>query len=96
MKHIAFAGLFISAALLASPVFANSQADLCQINLQKIKDAKVSTEEMSEGMKTDIDATVGQATAEHAKGTEEGVKNCISLTTQALQKLQNNVKGDPQ
>ncbi|MET3456176.1 MULTISPECIES: hypothetical protein [Pseudomonas] len=96
MKRTALAGLFISAAMLASPVFADSQADLCQINLQKIKDAKVSTEQMSESMKTDIDATVGQATAEQAKGTEEGSKNCISLTTQALQKLQNNTKGDQQ
>ncbi|SEE15874.1 hypothetical protein [Pseudomonas kilonensis] len=96
MKRTALAGLFISAAMLASPVFANNQADLCQINLQKIRDAKVSTEQMSESMKTDIDATVGQATAEQAKGTEEGSKNCISLTTQALQKLQNNTKGDQQ
>lgn len=96
MKHIAFAGLFISAAMLASPVFADSQADLCQINLQKIRDAKVSTEQMSGGLKADIDATVGQATAEKDKGTEEGTKNCISLTTQAIQKLQNNTKGDQQ
>ncbi|AHL32109.1 hypothetical protein CD58_04060 [Pseudomonas brassicacearum] len=96
MKHIAFAGLFISAALLASPVFANSQADLCQVNLQKIKDAQVSTEEMSSALKADIDATVGQAKAEQSKGTEDGTKRCISLTTQAIQKLQNNTKGDPQ
>lgn len=93
MKRTALAGLFISAAMLASPVFADSQADLCQINLQKIKDAKVSTEQMSESMKTDIDATIGTATAEHAKGTKEGTENCISLTNQAIQKLQNNTKG---
>lgn len=94
MKRTALAGLFISAAMLASPVFANSQDDLCKINLQKISDAKVSTEQMSEGLKTDIDATVGQAKAEHAKGTKEGTENCISLTNQAIQKLQNNTKGD--
>jgi len=96
MKRTALAGLFISAAMLASPVFAGSQDDLCKINLQKINDAKVSTEQMSEGLKTDIDATIGQAKAEQAKGTEEGTKNCISLTSQAIQKLQNNTKGDQQ
>ncbi|KAB0536372.1 hypothetical protein F7R03_31915 [Pseudomonas palleroniana] len=96
MKRTALAGLFISAAMLASPVFADSQADLCQINLQKIKDAKVSSEQMSESMKSDIDATVQQATAAKAKGTEQGTKECISLTTQALQKLQNNTKSDQQ
>lgn len=96
MKHTALAGLFISAAMLTSPVFANDQADLCQVNLQKIKDAKVSTEQMSESMKSDMDATVQQASAAQAKGTEQGTKECISLTTQAIQKLQNNTKGDPQ
>ncbi|VVN98597.1 hypothetical protein [Pseudomonas fluorescens] len=94
MKRSALAGLFITAAILASPVFAGSQDDLCNINLQKIRDAKVSTEQMSEGLKSDIDATVHQATAAKAKGTEEGAKECISLTTQAMQKIQNNSKGD--
>jgi len=94
MKRSALAGLFITAAMLASPVFAAAQEDLCQINLQKIRDAKVSTEAMSEQLSNDIDASVQQATAEKAKGTEEGIKNCISLTTQTIQKIQNNTKGD--
>jgi hypothetical protein len=94
MKRSALAGLFITATMLASPVFAAAQEDLCQINLQKIKDAKVSTEVMSEQLSADIDASVQQATAEKAKGTEESTKNCISITTQAIQKLQNNTKGD--
>jgi hypothetical protein len=94
MKRSALAGLFITATMLASPVFAAAQEDLCQINLQKIKDAKVSTEAMSEQLSADVDASVQQATAEKAKGTEEGTKNCISITTQAMQKLQNNTKGD--
>ena len=91
MKRTALAGLFISAVMLASPVFAAD--DLYQINLQKINDAVASTEAMSEQLSNDIDASVQQATAEKAKGTEEGTKNCISLTTQAIQKLQNNTKG---
>ncbi|MBT2341684.1 MULTISPECIES: hypothetical protein [Pseudomonas] len=99
MKHTAFAGLFISAVMLASPVFAtsqDSQDDLCQINLDKIRNANVSTEQKSESLQADIDAKVSQAKGEQAKGTKEGTQKCISLTTQVLQKLQNNVKGDPQ
>lgn len=94
MKRSALAGLFITAAILASPVFAGSQDDLCNINLQKIRDAKVSTEQISESLKSDIDATIHQATAAKARGTEEGTKECISLTTQAMQKIQNTTKGD--
>lgn len=94
MKRSALAGLFITTALLASPVFAAGQEDLCQINLQKIRDAKVSTEAMSSELSSSIDAKVQLATAEQARGTEEGTKNCISLTTQAIQQLQNNTKGD--
>ncbi|AZC16238.1 MULTISPECIES: hypothetical protein [Pseudomonas] len=94
MKRSALAGLFITAAMLASPAFAAGQEDLCQINLQKIRDAKVSTEAMSSTLSSDIDSKVQQATAEQAKGTEQGTKNCISLTTQAIQMLQNNTKGD--
>ena len=45
MKRTALAGLFISAVMLASPVFAAD--DLCQINLQKINDAVASSGEIS-------------------------------------------------
>ncbi|AOE63811.1 hypothetical protein LOY64_04080 [Pseudomonas corrugata] len=93
MKHTAFAGLFISAALLASPVFA---ADLCETNLTKIRNDMVSTKQLSEDLKTDLNMDVAKAEEAHQKGTEEGTKDCIAITTQALQKLQNNAKGDPQ
>lgn len=95
MKRTAFAGLFISAALLASPVFA-ADTNLCDTNLQRIDNDIATANQMSESLKTDITATVGQAKAEQAKGTEKGVENCISLTNQVLQKLQNNTKGDQQ
>ncbi|KAF0862828.1 hypothetical protein [Pseudomonas sp. LD120] len=94
MKGSALAGPFITAAMLASPVFVAGQEDLCQVNLKKIKDAKVGAQAMSSGLSSNIDAKVQQATAEQAKGTEQGTKNCISLTTQAIQQLQNNTKGD--
>ncbi|MGX1172933.1 hypothetical protein [Pseudomonas sp. R151218B TE3479] len=93
MKRTALAGLFISAAMLASPVFA---ADLCETNLSKIRNDIVSTQQLSEDLKVDLNTTVTQAEEAHKRGTEEGKEECISLTTQALQKLQNNTKGDPQ
>lgn len=92
MKRSALAGLFVAAALLAPSVFAAD--DLCAVNLQKIKDAQVSGEAQSADLKANIDKAVKEAKAAQAKGTEEGKKDCISLTTQALQDIQNNTKGD--
>lgn len=95
MKHTAFAGLFISAALLASPVFA-ADTNLCDTQLKKIETNMTTAQQMSEDLKTEVDSKVTEAEAEQAKGTEKGIENCISLTTQVLQKLENNNKGDQQ
>jgi hypothetical protein len=92
MKRSALAGLFVAAALLAPSVFAAD--DLCAVNLQKIKDAQVSGEAKSSDLQDNIDKAVEQAKDAQKKGTEEGKKDCISLTTQALQDIQNNTKGD--
>ncbi|KQB55099.1 tmRNA [Pseudomonas endophytica] len=89
MKRTALAGLFVCATMLASPVFAAD--DLCQINLVKIADAQATLLATSENTKDDIDAMVEKAKAEQAAGKKE---DCISTTTQALQKLQNLTKGD--
>ncbi|WP_095105846.1 hypothetical protein [Pseudomonas sp. Irchel 3E20] len=88
MKRSALAGLFITAAMLASPVFAAE--DLCAINLQKISDAKVSTGEMPEDLKNTIDKAESEAKAAQAAGNKD---ECISLTTQAIQEIANNNKG---
>ena len=68
MKRTALAGLFISAVMLASPVFAAE--DLCQINLQKINDAVASSGEISSDLQDNIDSTVAQAKEEQSKGTQ--------------------------
>ncbi|MGP4955492.1 hypothetical protein [Pseudomonas helleri] len=88
MKRTALAGLFVSAAMLASPVFAAD--DLCQINLIKIADAQATLLATSENTKGDIDAMVEKAKGEQAAGKTD---DCIATTTQALQKLQNLTKG---
>ena len=48
MKRSVLAGVFVTAAMLASPVFAaGNEADLCQINLEKINNDKALNEYLS-------------------------------------------------
>ena len=93
MKRTALAGLFISAAMLASPVFAAqtpASDDLCAINLQKIENAMATSGQTSENTHDDIKAGYEKAQAEKATGDNKG---CISTTSQILQKIQNVNKG---
>lgn len=83
MKRTALTGLFFSAALLASPVFAAD--DLCGSNLQTIKDAQVSTNaNLSPDVKEMLAKTETDARAAQAKNDE---KTCIDLTTKAITRL---------
>lgn len=86
MKRTAFAGLFITAALLASPVFAAD--DLCDANLQTIKDARTSAStNLSTDTKAELAKTENKAIAEKDKHTDAGTKECIALTTKAISEL---------
>ena len=57
MKRTALAGLFISAVMLASPVFAAetvpAKDDLCAINLQSIENAMATSGQTSENTADD-------------------------------------------
>ena len=91
MKRSALAGLFITAAMLASPAFAaGSDKDLCQINLDKLNNAKATLATDTTGKSGEIDTIVSQAMAFHASGDD---KLCIEVTNKALQDLQNSNKG---
>ncbi|WLH78580.1 MULTISPECIES: hypothetical protein [unclassified Pseudomonas] len=90
MKRSALAGLFITAAMLASPVFAAGDKDLCEINLNKINNGKALLATDSSGKSGEIDTAVAQAKAAHAAGDE---KKCIEITSKALQDLQDLDKG---
>ena len=91
MKRSALAGLFITAAMLASPVFAAEKTDqLCQINLDKINNGKALLATDTSGKRGEIDTAVSQAQAAHAAGDD---KKCIEITSKALQDLQNSDKG---
>jgi hypothetical protein len=94
MKRSALAGLFITAAMLASPVFAAEKTDqLCQINLDKINNGKALLATDTSGKSGEIDTAVSQAKAAHAAGDD---KKCIEITSKALQDLQNGDKGGNQ
>lgn len=83
MKRTALTGLFFSAALLASPVFAAD--DLCDSNLQTLKDAQVSTNtNLSAENKTALSTTHDEAAAAKAAGDE---KKCIELTAKSISDL---------
>ncbi|WP_109511438.1 hypothetical protein [Pseudomonas ovata] len=83
MKRTALTGLFFSAALLASPVFAAD--DLCDTNLQVLKDAQVSTNSnLSMDNKTALKTTHDEAAAAKTAGDE---KKCIELTSKSISEL---------
>jgi hypothetical protein len=83
MKRTALTGLFLTAALLGSPVFAAE--DLCGTNLQTLKDAQVSSaSNLSEDTKMALEKTQKDAMAAQAKGDE---KTCIELTTKQITDL---------
>lgn len=93
MKRSVLLGLLVTASMLASPSFAAGGSDnLCATNLQAINNAKaqIQVPELSARVET----SVQQAKAHQAEGTEEGIKKCISETTQTLQEIQNGSKGD--
>lgn len=94
MKRSAFAGLFICAAMLASPVFAATDVpakkDLCAIQLQTVNDALASSGQTSENTNDNLKAAYKKAKAAHASGNDE---ECVEVTSQVLQKIQNINKG---
>ena len=90
MKRSALAGLFITAAMLASPAFAAGDKDLCQINLDKINNGKALLATDTSGKSGEIDTAVSSAKAAQAAGDD---KKCIEITSKALQALQEADKG---
>lgn len=85
MKRTALTGLFLTAALLGSPVFAAD--DLCGANIKTLENAEVSSSSnLAEDTKTGLAKTVKDAKAAKAAGDE---KTCIELTTKQITALKN-------
>ncbi|BBP85569.1 hypothetical protein thsps21_52470 [Pseudomonas sp. No.21] len=74
--------LLITAALMASPVFAD---DLCTINLQKISDAMATNTTLGDPLKKEVEDL--RMKAEQAK-TAGDTEACINSSNMALQRLQ--------
>ena len=88
MKRTAISGLFLSAALLASPVFAAD--DLCASNLQKIDDMMATAGATSEGFDDSIKTDVDDAKKAQAAGND---KDCIAITSKIIERLEKVDKG---
>jgi len=89
MKRTALTGLFLTAALLGSPVFAAD--DLCGANLQTLKDAHTSTStNLSADSKQELEKTLTDATAAQKAGDE---KKCVELTTKEITELKTGGDG---
>ncbi|QBF28589.1 hypothetical protein EXN22_23975 [Pseudomonas tructae] len=88
MKRTAICGLFIAAALLASPVFADE--DLCASNLQKIDDTVATQGATSESLDDAVKKNVDDAKAAQATGN---TKDCIAITSKVIERLEKTEKG---
>ncbi|HEX8594696.1 MAG TPA: hypothetical protein VF682_15680 [Pseudomonas sp.] len=85
MKRTALTGLFLTAALLGSPVFAAD--DLCGANIKTLENAAVSSNtNFSADSKADQEKTIASAKAAQAAGKE---KECIEITTKQIQAMKN-------
>ncbi|MBH8611252.1 hypothetical protein ACX3YC_30625 [Pseudomonas mohnii] len=84
MKHSAMAGLFIAAALLASPVFA-ADKDLCTANIQQISDFVDSAPSIPEGSLNNVKDALQKAKAAQAAGND---KDCVEISSGIITKMQ--------
>jgi len=90
MKHALLAGLLLTACALPFAANANDDNNQCQMNLSKVRDVKVANPNLSDAVKSDIDTTVHRAEAALARHNDDGGRECVALTQQALQKAQSN------
>ncbi len=90
MKHALLTGLLLTALALPFVAAANDNDSQCQMNLSKVRDAKVAKPNLNDAVKSDVDTTVHRAEAAQARHSDDGARECVSLTQQALQKIQSN------
>jgi peptidoglycan hydrolase CwlO-like protein len=80
MKRTALAGLLISAAMLASPVFA-ADNNLCTSKLQELKNKANSLPPSATNIAMEIKRLISSAEASQASGDD---KKCVTEATQGL------------
>lgn len=84
MKHSAIAGLFITAALLASPVFA-ADKDLCATNIQQVQSFVDSAPSIPSEKLDNVKDALDKAKAAQAAGND---KDCIAIAEGMWEKIQ--------
>jgi len=84
MKRTVFAGMFICAAMLASPVFAAGDHDLCTIKLQELRDKVTTLPATSENTTMEVKRMQSEAEAANAANDD---KKCITSATQAITRV---------
>ncbi len=89
MNRSVLLGFFVVASMMASTSFA-AEKDLCAVNLQTIENGKAQIPpEMTEQVK----ASVEQAKADHAKGTKQGIDDCVAETNDIIKAVTDSKKG---
>ncbi|WP_426143187.1 hypothetical protein [Pseudomonas sp. DWP3-1-2] len=83
MKRTALTGLFLTAALLGSPVFAAD--DLCGANIKTLENAAASSNtNFSADSKAELQKTIEKAKDAKQANNE---KECIAITTKEITAL---------
>ncbi|MDE1167604.1 MAG: hypothetical protein PW845_20075 [Pseudomonas sp.] len=90
MKRVFPIGLCFAAVINMAPAFASGESNQCQNNLQKVRDAQAMINPANQQVKAEVDSTLHRAEAAFARNNDDGARECIALTQQALQKIQSN------
>ena len=88
MNRSVLLGLFVAASIMASTSYAAE--DLCAVNLKTIENGKA---QIPPEMTDQVKATVEQAKADHAKGTQKGIDDCVAATNEIIQAVTDAKKG---
>lgn len=82
--------LCIPLSLCAPLAIANDDSNLCQLNLSKVRDMRTARADVSDTLKGELDTLIHRAESAYQRHSDDGARECVSLTNQALQKLQSH------
>jgi hypothetical protein len=89
MNRSVLLGLFVAASMMTSTSFAAVE-DQCAVNLKTIENGKA---QIPPEMTDQVKASVEQAKADHAKGTKEGIDDCVAETNDIIKAVSDSKKG---
>ncbi|WP_338526498.1 hypothetical protein NUH87_14295 [Pseudomonas batumici] len=89
MNRSVLLGLFVSACVLAAPAFASAEKDLCAVNLQSLNSAKP---QLDANQQANLETSIQQAKAAADRNTNDSARECVAITSRALQEIQNHPK----